>query len=85
MIHRHCIQQTFHIPFIQLNMPPEIINTDATFERRNFVLMVRLQAHNFSLLYQEMILDFICQHFQIGCQSTQQKIVAVLLQVQKNH
>ena len=31
MIHRHCIQQTFHIPLIQLNMPPKIIHTDAGF------------------------------------------------------
>ena len=56
LIHRHCIQQTFHIPLIQLNMPPDIINTAATFEKMNFVLMLRLQAHNFSLLYQETIL-----------------------------
>ena len=60
MIHRHCIQQTFHIPLIQLKMPPEIINTDATLEKMNFILMFRLQAHNFSLLYQEINLEFIC-------------------------
>ena len=55
MIHRHCIQQTFQIPLIQLNVPPELINTDASFETMNFVLMLRFQTHNFSLLYQEIV------------------------------
>ena len=48
-------------------MPPEIINTDATFEKMYFILIFGLQAHKLSLLYQEIIVEFICQHFQIGC------------------
>ena len=48
----------------------------------NVILMLRFQAHNFSLLYQQIIPEFICQHFQIGCYSEHQKIVAVLFQVQ---
>ena len=41
-----------------------------------------LQDHNFSLHNLEIILEFICQHFQIGCCSTHQKVVAVLFQVE---
>ena len=52
IIYRHGIQQTFHIHLIQLNMPPEIINTDATFEKMNFV------THNSSHLHQEIFLEF---------------------------
>ena len=59
-----------------------IVNTDATFEKPNFILMMKLQARNFILLYQVIILEFMCQHFHIGCSSTDQKIVAVLFQVQ---
>ena len=44
MIHRHCIQQTFHIPLIQLNMPTKFINKDATFEKMSFTLVFRFQT-----------------------------------------
>ena len=83
MVHRHCIQQNFHIPQIQLNMAPEIINTDATSEKMNFILMLSLQALNFSLLYQDIILEFICQHTsKLDVNPNTRKIVAVLFQVQ---
>ena len=59
MIHHHCIQQIFHMPLIQLNMPPKIIHRNSTFEKMGLFLMLRPQAHNFSLLHQEVILEFV--------------------------
>ena len=66
MIHRHCTQQTFHMPLVQLDMPPEIIHRNSTFEK-----MGLSDAHASSSQFQPslpgMILEFICQTFQIGC------------------
>ena len=47
MIHRHCIQQTFHIPLIQLNMPTKFTNRDVTFEKMSFTMVFRFQTCNF--------------------------------------
>ena len=54
MIHRHCIQLTFHISLIQLNMPTKFINRDATFEKMSFTLVFRFQTQIFSLLRQNV-------------------------------
>ena len=55
MFHRHGIQQIFHISLIQLNMPPEFINTDATFESMNFILTLKTHQKIVAVLFQIQI------------------------------
>ena len=42
-----------------------VVQTDSTFDEVSFFLMLKPQAHNFSLVHLEIILEFICETLQI--------------------